>query len=327
MTEAVAWYRSGRTSPPPDLVRPSRRRRIRAWLRDWLPEPHVRGRTMVLYCRQGLRSNTSWPGMFSEFVSVLGALSYGEERGAAALRVDFRSPHYLEPSRGPNWWTYYFDRDTMQLAFEAGRGEVHLDRAIAKYGRFGGFGDRVNGATPHLYPMTAGLPRAELHRLVSRHIAVRPTILAKVDAIVNGIDRDAFVVGVHYRGTDTVRHYPYRRTPYESFATEARRTLEWAGAPRYQLFIASDETDFVEYMDREFPGRVVSAPDAPRVRPTDTAIHFNRELAVSGYEKGESALVDCLLLARTNYLIKGRSSLSDVSLMFNAQLPYSFCLG
>src|SRR5262249_48496886 len=180
---------------------------------------------------------------------------------------------------------------------------------------------------PHMYPMTTGLPRAELHRLVSRHIAVRPAIRAKVDEMRSAIDRDAFVVGVHYRGTDTVRHYPYRRTPYESFAEEVRRTLEWAGAPRFYLFIASDEVDFVEFMDREFAGCVMSAPEAPRVRPTETAIHFNRELAVSGYVKGESALVDCLLLARTNYLIKGRSSLSDASLLFNAQLPYSFCMG
>src|SRR5262249_4592670 len=109
------WYRSGRTTPPADLVRPSGKRRMRQWLRGLLPSPRVRGRTMVLYCREGLRSNTSWPGMFSEFVSLLGALKFGEERGAAALRVDFRSPHYLDPSRGPNWWSYFFEHDVMRF--------------------------------------------------------------------------------------------------------------------------------------------------------------------------------------------------------------------
>ncbi len=68
MTTAVEWYRSGRTAPPADLVAPSRRRRLREWLRGWLPEPDVRDRTMVMYCRQGLRRHTAWPGMFSEFV-------------------------------------------------------------------------------------------------------------------------------------------------------------------------------------------------------------------------------------------------------------------
>ena len=36
------------------------------------------------------------------------------------------------------------------------------------------------------------------------------------------------------------------------------------------------------------------------------------------------ALVDCLVLAATSYLVKGRSNLSDASLVFNPQLPYSF---
>ena len=34
----------------------------------------------------------------------------------------------------------------------------------------------------------------------------------------------------------------------------------------------------------------------------------------------------CLLLAATNYLVKGRSNLSDASLAFNPRLRYSFCV-
>ena len=54
------------------------------------------------------------------------------------------------------------------------------------------------------------------------------------------------------------------------------------------------------------------------------AIHLDRTLPVSNYQKGKSALVDCLVLAATSYLVKGRSNLSDASLAFNPQLPYSF---
>jgi len=32
------------------------------------------------------------------------------------------------------------------------------------------------------------------------------------------------------------------------------------------------------------------------------------------------------LLSRASYLVKGRSNLSDASLAFSPQLPYSFCL-
>ena len=210
MSGPSAWYRTVADPVAPPFAHLARRtfgRQLRDWLRDRLPEPAVRDRTMVLYCRQGVRRHTSWPGMFSEVFSVLGALHYGRERGAAALRVDFRSPHYLDPERGPNWWRYFFEHDVMPLRGPADAPEVHLDRRIAKYGRYGGFGDRIYGQTSHLYPMTTGVPRAELHRLWSSHIRPQPDVLDKVDAFAaRWFGDDTHVVGVHYRGTDTARH-------------------------------------------------------------------------------------------------------------------------
>jgi hypothetical protein len=326
-----AWFRSGPSLdgvPPADLARPTFRRRVRRWLRDRLPDPAVRDRTMVLYCRQGVRSDTAWPGMFSEFFSVLGALHWGQAHGAAALRVDFRSPHYLDPSRGPNWWCYFFERDVMPFGERPSRADVHLNGRLSKYGRYGGFGDRIHGDTPHMYPMTTGVARAEVHRLFASHIHPRADIVAGVEArAASWFAPGAYVVGVHYRGTDTARHYPYYRMPYEAYADEVRSTLERAAPSRFHVFVATDEADFVTFMSRAFPGRVVCAPDAPRVASDDLPIHFNRSLAASGYQKGESALVDCLLLARSDYLIKGRSSLSDASLIVNDRLPFSFCIG
>jgi hypothetical protein len=80
-------------------------------------------------------------------------------------------------------------------------------------------------------------------------------------------------------------------------------------------------------MRREFgAANVVCLKDAPRVRAGSAAIHFDRTLAISNYQKGKSAIVDCLLLAASSYLVKGRSNLSDASLIFNPSLPYSFCL-
>jgi len=104
MSQRVRWYRSSAAAPP---VLPSVSRRVRNWLRARLPEPDVRGRTMVLYSRRtfprpssnGVRSD--FHGLFSEFHSVLGALAYGHAHGAAGVRVDFRSPLYTEADRGP----------------------------------------------------------------------------------------------------------------------------------------------------------------------------------------------------------------------------------
>jgi len=296
---------------------------------------------MVLYSRRtvpqiswaGLRSE--FHGLFSEFHSVLGAIAYGDAHRAAGVRVDFRSPLYVEPDRGPNWWTYFFDRDVMRLGAVTGAGveEVHLNRVLAQYGRHGGFSDVVQGATPYLYPMTYGISRGSLHQLLARHIRVRPEIHDEVARFVAArFERGAYVVGVHYRGTDSTHkwtgsltHYRTLRVPYRAYADEVRRVLEAAGPRTHRIFVATDEIEFLEFMRREFGDRVVDYGESPRSHADGRAIHLDRTLAVSNYQKGHSALVDCLVLAATSYLVKGRSNLSDASLAFNPQLPYSFC--
>jgi hypothetical protein len=176
--------------------------------------------------------------------------------------------------------------------------------------------------------MTTGMSRAALHAIWASHIRPQPAILAKVDAFVSRwFDRDTFIAGVHYRGTDTARHHPFQRVPYETYAEEVRRVLETARPARFRVFVATDETEFVDFMDRTFPGATLYATDAPRVSRDAEAIHFNRSIAASGYQKGESALIDCLLLARSNWLVKGRSNLSDASLLVNPSMPYSFWIG
>ena len=327
------WYRSDRSTPPRDLLKPSVGRTLRNWLRHRLPEPDVAGKTIVLYARQGLRKMSAWAGMFSEFHSVVGALAYAEARGAAGVRVDFRSDLYVDAARGPNWWTYFFERDLMSMPNRSSSGEVHLDRSVAKYGRHGGFCDVVNGTTPYLYPMTCGVPRAEVHRLVTTHIHVRQSILDQVArATATSVAPGAYVVGVHYRGTDSTKRpglltdNQTKRVSYQAYADEVRRALEDAAPSSYQVFVASDEIEFLQFMQDAFGDRVIFSENSPRVRASDLPIHLDQTLAVSNYLKGASALVDCLRLAASDYLVKGRSNLSDASLAFNPRLPYSFCL-
>jgi hypothetical protein len=273
-------------------------------------------------------------GMFSEFHSVLGALAYAEAHQSAAVRVDFRSPLYVDADRGPNWWTYFFDRAVMRLDpnVSCECDEVHLNRVITKYGRYGGFCDVVNGSTPYLYPMTCGAPRSALSRLLTAHVHVRPEIDAETaQFIATRFERDAYVVGVHYRGTDATRnwtgaftHYRTRPTPYREYGDEIRFALQAAAPRAYQIFVATDEIEFLEFMQREFGDRVLHSAESPRAHRDGLPVHLDPALPVSNYQKGKSALVDCLVLAATSYLVKGRSNLSDASLAFNPQLPYSF---
>jgi hypothetical protein len=337
MSHTAEWYRSD-TVPP--QVRVSASRAARNWLRGWLPEPDVRGQTIVLYSRRTF-PRVSWAGarsefhgLFSEFHSVLGALAYAEAHESVGVRVDFRSPLYHERERGVNWWTYFFEPARMRLdsTEPATDREVHLNRILTKYGTYGGFSDVVGGPLAYLYPMTYGISRSALHRLMTAHVHVRPEILEDVDRFIGRcFEPGAYVVGVHYRGTDATHNWTgalanYRtsRVPYSAYADEVRRALDAAAPRAYQVFVATDEIDCLEFMRREFGNRMIHLDDAPRVHPHQQAVHLDRTLPVSNYQKGKSALVDCLVLAATSYLVKGRSNLSDASLAFNPRLPYSF---
>jgi hypothetical protein len=334
----MAWYRS-HDAPP--VVERSLRRVARDLALAWLGGPAVRGKTLVLVSRREFPTlshrgvYSPFHGLFSEFHSVLGALVYGDAHGAAGVRVAFDSPLYVDPGGDANWWRSFFERDTMPLAnaSEIGStGEMRLDSRVRRIGRFGGFSDVVQGETPYLYPMTYGVDRATLHQVVTRHIQIRQEIREAADRAIDDLfDRGAYRVAIHYRGTDTTfgwkgrfTHYRTAPVPYAAYAEEVRRVVRAAGSPRYQLFVATDEHDCLEFMQREFGDRVRSFDESPRVSAGGAAIHLDSSLPVSNYQKGKSALVDCLVLAASDYLVKGRSNLSDASLIFNPGLPYSF---
>ena len=334
MTVPAEWYRSGDAPAPASLTWQRRFRRV---VVSCLPEPDVRGRIMVMQSRmtmpapskRGFRSE--YHGLFSEFHSVLGALHYARTRGAGGVRVNFQSPLYVDPAQGPNWWLYFFERDVMRVDDGAAMAEeIALNRVVTRYGRYGGFADVVQGETPFFYPMTFGLDRRTLHNYVEQFATVRRDVREKAARLAGSVfDPDAFVVGVHYRGTDAVhrgwvgllRHYRSTAVPYATYGDEIRRVLERNAPARFQIFVATDERGFLDAMRREFGDRVV-ALEAPRSDAHGTAIHLDRSIAASA--KGESAILDALLLASTHYLVKGRSNLSDAALVFSPDLPYSF---
>jgi hypothetical protein len=289
-------------------------------------------RTFPRLTPTGFRSE--FHGLFSEFHSVLGALAYGGAPGAAGVRVDFRSPLYVDRGAGADWWRSFFERAMMSLEPSASgaTSDVRLDGVVTKYGRYGGFSDVVQGETAYLYPMTYGLDRAALHALIDTHIAVRQEIRDEAAKLMAAsFEPEAFVVGVHYRGTDATHkgtgwltHYRTAPVPYHTYADEVRRVLETAAPRVFQVFVATDEIECVTFMQREFGDRMIHVAQAPRARAEGQAVHLDRTLTVSNYQKGRSAIVDCLLLAACGYLVKGRSNLSDASLAFNPRLPYSF---
>ncbi len=307
-------------------------------LRSPLPAPRVRDRLLVITHRRDTLGGwlNKQQGLFSEFFSVLGALRYAEQHGAAGVQVEFTSDLYRDPTRTANWWSYFF-APLMWL------GPPRPDAPVVRAGSWTKFGPHAwnDSWTTQIIPRNSGNGRrpypidslAEMHAaasLTARHIRLQPELLARLETLWTAHTAPGdFVVGLHYRGTDKVDAYPYRTPDYRLYAEQLERVLDRHQPKAWRVCVATDETEFIGWAVGRYGDRVFFQPEAPRLSSGDAAARrtgTHKNLAIPGYLKGETAVLDCLLLSRCHHLIKNRSSLSDISLAFNATLPWTFIL-
>lgn len=250
----------------------------------------------VLECRRG----PDVSGLFSEFAAVVGLLDHYERwRGLyAGVKVDFSHGLYHDEAHGPNWWEYYFEP---------------ID-----FGGEGGAPGRV--VNPHYHDLCANRVEREMSRatssaLVNRYVAVKPLVRGLVDDHIRHRWGQAFVIGLHYRGTDKAEDAP--RVPYEQVESVVRETMRRAGSDPCRIFLATDEQACVDYMRARFPEQLCWREIFRSVdgRPIDVVN------ADGNHQKGLDAVVDCVLLSRVHTLIRTASNLSLCATLFNSRLP------
>lgn len=317
-----------------EAMTPSVSPRLRFRLRSPLPAPRVRDRLIVIGHRRDTLGGwlSKQQGLFSEFFAVLGALHYAEQHHAAGVRVEFTSALYRDPDRDANWWGYFFDPLMWLNGPRPDASETRCDG----WTRFGphAWNDSwtsqiIPGNSAHQpYPIDAPEEFREVARLTARYIRPHPALLARVEAFwAAQATPEDFVVGLHYRGTDKVRIYPYRSPDYGTYAEQLEHVLARHQPRAWRVCVATDETEFAAWAVARYGDRVFLQPDAPRLSAQDPVARkdgTHKNPALSGRLKGESAVLDCLLLSRCHHLIKNRSSLSDISLAFNPLLPWTF---
>jgi hypothetical protein len=237
-------------------------------------------------------------GLFSEVASVLGFLDHFEQwrRAYEGVTIDFSRGLYLDPEAGPDWWRYYFEP---VAAGNASTPMTRVDQA---------FHDLcANRVERHL-------SRGRGAALVARYVTPAPKIRDIADAFARRHWAGGDVIGVHYRGTDKSLDAP--RVDYDDVEQRVRERLGEAGS-NCKVFVATDEQDFIEFMRNRFHGSLTCQD---MFRSTD-----GRAIDVvnpdGNYLKGLHAVVDCVLLARTNLLIRTASNLSLIATFMNVDLP------
>ena len=210
---------------------------------------------------------------------------------------------YLDPQIGPNWWEYFFEPillgDYTETPVEV------LDYAKSINWAWAVVRDSVD--------------RQRDYDLIQRYIRIKPHIQAKINNFTKQNFENNFIIGVHYRGTDKfIAEAPF--IPFAHMITAIQKAID-AITPtygsNYKIFVATDEDCFLKYIQSIFSCPIIytNCPRSKDGTSLHEGLHYCRN-----YQKGEDAVIDCLLLSKSNFLIRTSSNLSFISERFNISL-------
>lgn len=243
-------------------------------------------------------------GMFAVFSAVLGALNFYEKGDYAGIKIHLLDGLYLDPELGPNWWEYFFEPINIENNVQAPHHTFTLN--------------------DHLIFADQGfhMPRERAFELIQRYIHLKPHIQNKVEQFVQERFQNSFVIGVHHRGTDKIVEMPlvsYDKT----FSTllEVINSLNEMQKANLKVYVATDDAHFLTYILQACPYEVIY--NDFRRSDNNLPLHYGNNTTKyhSNYQKGEEALLDCLLLSKCHFLIRPWSSLSIIADHFNPTMP------
>ena len=240
-------------------------------------------------------------GFFAQLTWCLCILHHCERRG---LVPDIRltGDVYLDPRRGPNWLDYYFDLSTLTIA----KGAARRVRYTKKISDFYGLG----------LPVAPAMSINEGARIAREYLRPKPHINMMVDDFWRSLNVDGPVVGVHFRGTDKALEAP--RVSREHCLDVLQRYLRNDNSIK-AVFVASDEQELVDFIKKEVTDIPVYSHN-DHYRSNDHQPAHMKIGQGNGYEKGEDALVNALLLSKCSTLIRTTSFLSAWASIFNPGL-------
>ena len=237
-------------------------------------------------------------GLFAHLSWCLQIAAYCHPRGIVP-RFVCTSPQYGDG--GEDWFKMLFEQP--KLAAFAPRVLENADAVqVREFEELPFYTQRL---------LTELTPAAKLQ---CEYFPVSPRLLAQADEFAQTNFPRGSTLGCHFRGTD--KGIEAKRVAYETMTHCLHARLAKLGSNPV-LFIATDEAAFIKHARSALNGvRVVSA-DVHR-STTGQALHLDP--ALRGRPQAEAALIDALLLARCDHLIKSPSALSAWSTLFNPQL-------
>ena len=229
---------------------------------------------------------------------------------------------FYSPERGENIWEYFWhpvfglSYTDVEALLEQGRlskfqvknfsdQEIHFWHEYDR-DRVGTFWLRDNPDDPAKW-MAA---KRELGRkYVSDFISVRSQIREKADEFAVQAFDGSYLFAVHIRGTDFAYAEP---TGHQHYFDAIEKIIHQKKLTNYQVFLATDQAQFVDLFKAHFGDRLVIYDSA---RGSGFVAPFKLR-DVDPYKKGEDVLIDILLLSKGDHLLKCAASVGEYAAWF-----------
>ena len=276
-------------------------------------DPDVSNKVIVVYSQEDTPwsynqcyHGAKWPlgfgscrqGTFAEFMSVVAAMAYSRDRGARGVEVAI------------DWWKTYF-KQPMHASEDDTRVYYNGYWLPGRAGKYRSFTNYYFDAD---FPCPTARPSlADAQNLVQT-LRLQDNVLAELEAYVRTHFASRHVIGVHYRGTDKLINGGQR--PIQNYVLAAQAVKR----NNSYIYVASDTEGVISAFEAKFPGKVL-ALDMFRASANATQGLHRSGLGPSTIHSG---MTDMLRLSRCDFLIKGRSSLSDSSLLMRPGLQHMF---
>lgn len=261
--------------------------------------------------RSGVQSRVSIQsggcGLFSDVFIAINSIQLMHKYGLSGRVHWGRRSLYYDPNRKGNAFNYFFS----SKGFNFSNARLVLPATLKYFPS----GDGFSGP--------AGLrPRDHLHGLMRSYAWPSASIMDEVESYAREHLSGGYTLGVHVRRTDAAASFESRRSqPVENFVEAASQLI--APFPEGRVFLATDAASVVDRFRERFGSRLL-VREAIR-SPDDRSIHGHHDAGIEGdpYQKGVEAMIDALVLARCNYLLRCFSFLTNYTLCVNPELKFT----
>lgn len=282
-------------------------------------------------------------GFFAEMTKVVSSIIHYENDGLTGVYVDWTNEFFpYKDAPHENGWDCYFDpiiiekqtgyeNDTVVPVMATGLHEIHDQKCSSQWLSYDQF-----------------LPyRTFVNQKINKYIHIKKNVTNKVDEFYNKNMQNHLCIGVQVRYAQAhVQEVPGGRHPtLPSYCSEVDVLIQKNLDKNIKIYLATDSNVVIDYFKKKY-GKKLLYIDAYRASGQEDPglIYENSNYWLShpaewhtkkaGYFGGLTTLMDCLLLARCDYLIHTTSNVSSFVCFFNPTIksiylprnaPYASC--